>query len=174
MRTGGLSLGVQLSVCETDHSPTSRMSRSVLPHPIYAFIACAGTLFLFYSYVSTIPCLILVRTNITKYLSFLIHAISINFLYAYWHYCGLSASLRIYHNANFSFCRPPCAAKKLPCSCFANLLCTEVASTHAICMQKCCLVTENNARLRTKHKICSKHLPYNHPRVNSTSPMFLV
>jgi len=40
--TGGLSLGVQQSVCETDHSPTSRMSKAVLPHLIYAFIACAG------------------------------------------------------------------------------------------------------------------------------------
>jgi len=64
--------------------------------------------------------------------------------------------------------------EKLSCSCFANLLCTAVASPHVISMQKCCLVTENNARLRTKHKICSKHLPHNHPHVNSTSSMFLV
>jgi len=57
--TGGLSLGVQQSVCETDNSPTSRMRTAVLPHPIYAFIACAGTLLLFYSYVNKTPCLIL-------------------------------------------------------------------------------------------------------------------
>lgn len=111
MRIGGLSLGELQSVCETYHSPTSKMSRSVLPYPIYAFTACAGTLFLFYSYVITIPSLILVRTNITKYLSFLIHEISTNFLHVYWYYCGLSASLRIYHTANFSSCLPPCAAK---------------------------------------------------------------
>ena len=107
----GLSLVELQSVCNSDHSLTSRMSRAVLPHPIYTFIACAGTLFLFYSYVITIPCLILVRTNTIKYLSFLIHQINTNFLHTYWYYCGLSASLRIYHNANFSSCLPPCAAR---------------------------------------------------------------
>jgi len=171
--TGGLSLEVQQSVCETDNSPTSRMSRAVFPHPIYAFIACAGTLLLFYSYVNKILCLILVRTSTTKYLSFLIHEISTNFFMPTDIIVG-SQHLSEYTTLQTFLPAFHLVQQKLPCSCFANLLCTAMASPHVICMQKCCSVTENNARLRTKHKICSKHLPHNHPRVNSTSPMFLV
>jgi len=100
-------------------------------------------------------------------------AINNNFLYVY---CIIVGCQRLSEYTTPQTFLPAfhLVQQKLPCSCFANLLCIAVASPHVICMQKNCSVIENNARLRTKHKKCSKHLPHNHPCVDSTSPMFLV